>query len=100
MGKHLREFTRQILDLEKPVPCTNQPDMFDLDLYWKPSDHSVRTIAVATAKEMCSRCPVKNECLNVALTEKIDVMIWGGLTPAERETLLVAAQRKRARIQR
>jgi Transcription factor WhiB len=98
MPKKINQFTKLLLQLETPVPCTNQPDLFDLEMYWRPQDREVLKIATSTAKEMCSRCPVKTQCLDTALNDKIDTMIWGGLTPDEREHLLVAAQRKSSRI--
>lgn len=39
---------------------------------------------VATAKEMCGRCPVRQECLDFAQSNNIGHGIWGGLTPQER----------------
>lgn len=39
------------------------------------------------AKRVCASCPVKDECLAVALTYGEDYGIWGGLTAAERRDL-------------
>ena len=36
------------------------------------------------AKDICEGCPVKDECLEFALRNKIEYGIWGGLTPQER----------------
>ena len=36
------------------------------------------------AKEVCSRCPVKNKCLELANENDECFGIWGGLTPIER----------------
>lgn len=40
-----------------------------------------------TAKKFCSRCPVKAECLNLALVNNEQFGIWGGLTTKERKKL-------------
>jgi WhiB family redox-sensing transcriptional regulator len=39
------------------------------------------------AKAICARCPVRLECLQVALAAKDQNGIWGGMTPAERRDL-------------
>lgn len=39
------------------------------------------------AKAICSRCPVRTECLNHALDTDEKYGVWGGLTPRERRRL-------------
>jgi len=41
----------------------------------------------ARAKAICQLCPVKAECLQEALDNKIDHGIWGGLSVKERRRL-------------
>lgn len=48
------------------------------------------------AKRVCASCPVKDECLTVALTYGEDYGIWGGLTAAERRDLACTTQAKTA----
>ena len=43
-------------------------------------------------KRTCASCPVNRECLEYALTEKLDG-IWGGTTPSERRQI---ARKRRA----
>lgn len=38
-------------------------------------------------KQLCAECTVATECLNYAVTHRIDVGVWGGLTPRERNEL-------------
>jgi len=38
----------------------------------------------AAAKKLCASCPVRDTCLDYALTEGIGHGVWGGLTEAER----------------
>jgi WhiB family transcriptional regulator, redox-sensing transcriptional regulator len=47
----------------------------------------------AVAKAFCSRCPVRDECLEYALTKRDPHGVWGGLNEMERRAVL----RRRAR---
>lgn len=40
------------------------------------------------AKEVCSRCPVRVQCLQAALVSRPEQGVWGGLTEQERNDLL------------
>lgn len=40
--------------------------------------------AIAEAKSICSRCPVKKACFNAALEQGSKEGVWGGLTEKER----------------
>lgn len=39
------------------------------------------------AKRICSRCEVKQECLDYAMVNRIDDGVWGGTAAVERERL-------------
>ncbi len=41
------------------------------------------------AKRICSDCPVRRECLGWALSVGEPYGVWGGLSPTERDELLV-----------
>jgi WhiB family transcriptional regulator, redox-sensing transcriptional regulator len=41
-----------------------------------------------TAKKFCQRCPVKAECLALALANNEQYGIWGGLTTKDRQRLI------------
>jgi WhiB family redox-sensing transcriptional regulator len=43
------------------------------------------------AKSICQVCPVKRPCLDYAVEIKEPYGIWGGLTEAERRTVLARA---------
>jgi WhiB family redox-sensing transcriptional regulator len=47
----------------------------------------------AEAKAACARCPVREACLNFALSAGQDYGIWGGLTEDERRNLRRRQQR-------
>lgn len=40
------------------------------------------------AKQLCSGCPVRSECLAEALDNEIEWGVWGGMTERERRALL------------
>jgi WhiB family redox-sensing transcriptional regulator len=42
---------------------------------------------VREAREVCGRCPVREDCLQLALDENERRGIWGGLTDHERRAL-------------
>jgi WhiB family redox-sensing transcriptional regulator len=66
----------------------------DTDVFFPSSD------AQATeAKRICATCPVREECLEYALTTRPADGVWGGLTPIERHRLIRRRQ-KAARKQR
>ena len=48
------------------------------------------------AKRICSRCEVKEECLEYAMVNWIDDGIWGGTSAAERERLRGWVRKKAA----
>jgi WhiB family redox-sensing transcriptional regulator len=45
----------------------------------------------ATARRICSECPVTRECLDYAMRVREPFGIWGGLTEAERRELAATA---------
>jgi WhiB family transcriptional regulator, redox-sensing transcriptional regulator len=47
------------------------------------------------AKRICTRCDVRESCLEYALATNQDAGVWGGLTEDERRTLKRARQRRR-----
>jgi hypothetical protein len=51
---------------------------------------------LATAKAICSSCPVVSQCLAWALETGQDAGVWGGLTADERRALRLGAGRKAA----
>lgn len=41
----------------------------------------------AVRKEFCNSCPVKTECLNYAIDNRIDNGVWGGASERERRRI-------------
>ena len=50
-----------------------------------PEQFFVRSLTQAkSAIRVCQRCPVRQECLDYAVDEEIEVGVWGGLTERQR----------------
>ena len=68
----------------------------DLDLFYPE-----RGEPAGPARQVCERCPVRQPCLEYALSNRITHGIWGGLTERERRPLqsdwVQAARRDRDR---
>ena len=54
----------------------------------KPDELFVRGAAQNRAKQLCSGCPVRTECLAEALDNEIEWGVWGGMTERERRAIL------------
>jgi WhiB family redox-sensing transcriptional regulator len=64
--------------------CADHPDP---ELWFPVSDSDVHDERVQEAKQICDRCPIRSDCLDVALRTPGSSGIWGGLTEAERRAL-------------
>ena len=47
-------------------------------------------VGVDTARRVCDGCPVKDQCLEYALDNRIDHGVWGGTSERERRRILKA----------
>ena len=45
-------------------------------------------VGVDVARRICADCPVKDLCLEYALTNRIDHGVWGGCSERERRRIL------------
>jgi WhiB family redox-sensing transcriptional regulator len=54
----------------------------DLDLFFPERGESAES-----ARRVCARCPVRQPCLDYAITNRIVHGVWGGLTERERRAL-------------
>ncbi len=59
--------------------CAHQPP----SLFF-PSDG----VGVEVARRVCADCPVKEMCLEYALSNRIDHGVWGGCSERERRRIL------------
>lgn len=65
------------------VPCSNATAFY----FYEPYSGLSMAEFNAAAKALCAECPLKVECLQVALEAGEPYGIWGGLTPEERRAL-------------
>ncbi len=54
----------------------------------RPDELFVRGAQQNKAKQVCSGCAVRTECLAEALDNQIEWGVWGGMTERERRALL------------
>lgn len=75
--------------------CLSYPAIlfFGLDDIESPAERRHRE---DQAKLVCSHCPVRDECLEYALTMREPYGIWGGLTEVERKAHLRARNARKA----
>jgi len=55
----------------------------DPDIFFPPSDD-----VALEAKAVCAQCPVRQHCLEYALTKREHEGVWGGATEKERRRIL------------
>jgi WhiB family redox-sensing transcriptional regulator len=60
-----------------------RPDVSHISFY-----EDRRPEGAEPAKAICSRCVVREECLDYALTGNERYGIWGGMTPGERSDII------------
>jgi len=69
----------------------------DPDVFFPRDDIQGRGYDVRAAKRVCVGCPVRSQCLEFALTARLEYGVWGGLTETERRSLRRSRQRKARR---
>ncbi len=57
----------------------------DPDLFFPISPAGPSERQIARAKAICAGCPVRQECLEFALSHDQAYGIWGGMTPEDRQ---------------
>ena len=68
--------------------CNNHPPAV-----FFPSDG----VGVEIAKKICETCPVKDECLEYALANRVDHGVWGAASDRQRLRILKDRRRVKAR---
>lgn len=73
-------------DWREKAACDDQdPDLF----FPVAGEHTpVGRAQYAQAQAVCARCPVRRDCQDYALDERLDSGMFGGLTPSERRELI------------
>ena len=67
----------------------------DPELFFPVGSGPTAIAQEAAAKAVCRRCPVRNECLEWALTTCQDAGVWGGLGEEERREIRRARRHAR-----
>lgn len=62
-------------------------DVGDPDLFFPPGEHGRSVPQLEEARKICERCPVREECLALALGCDEQYGMWGGTTPNERQAI-------------
>ena len=72
-----------LIDKVGSVPCSSYPELF----FYEPYQGLTPAEAIEAAKSLCAECPIRAQCLQVAVETKQPLGVWGGLTPEERKAL-------------
>lgn len=86
-----RQLERKYIELQEAirrndgVECSQVPDVFFPE-EGKQQDKEFYQLQVDTAKAICADCPLKIQCLDYAVSARMQG-IWGGTTEAERKLL-------------
>jgi WhiB family redox-sensing transcriptional regulator len=56
----------------------------DPELFFPIGETGPALLQIAEAKEVCGRCPVRQQCLQWALDTDQNAGVWGGLSETER----------------
>lgn len=75
-----RQVMGSLWKLEGACVDRNEADWFDAE----------RSLATRRARAVCFACPLQRVCLAAALAHVEEFGVWGGLTAAQREPLIVA----------
>ena len=70
-------------------------DVEDKDLFF-PDNRTQEAERLHQLKAICSSCIHEKECLEYALEKQIPYGIWGGSTPADRDTVAIAKSKNYA----
>jgi len=82
-----KDLMRAIVQLADETPCQQNPDYWDDEL--PGLDWETRKAQIAGAKKLCDDCPVKFMCREYAVTAFEPTGVWGGLSTADREKLVI-----------
>ncbi len=78
---------------DQEIELANCKDMNDDDIFFVDETDRNNRKAVQKAKAICSTCPIRLKCLQIAL-ENDELGIWGGTTETDRRRLRRAMNRK------
>ena len=74
----LLDLIRDVEHTGAAIPCR----AYDPELFFDPRGRAERR-----AKAVCGRCPVRMDCLLLALESRAEFGVWGGMSTKERRVL-------------
>lgn len=81
------------MDWRHQAACLDE----DPELFFPIGNTGPALLQVEEAKKVCARCPVRQECLDWALSAGQDYGVWGGMSEDERRALKRRNARSRLR---
>lgn len=91
-AKAYLKLAKAIEESKSIPPCmTTDPEI------WFPDLSKGNVANYRTAVKLCQQCPVKNDCLEYALTVGERFGVWGGVTADQRLQLSRGRSRRRGR---
>lgn len=84
---------RRSHDWRSQAACTDE----DPELFFPIGSTGPAIDQIAEAKKVCTRCEVREPCLEYAISSNQDAGVWGGLSEDERRSLKRKRQRQRRR---
>lgn len=70
----------------------------DPELFFPISPSNSSLGSIQSAKLICRGCPVRTQCLEFALSARLEHGVWGGMAEDERRSLRRSRQRKARRL--
>ncbi|MCZ1006377.1 WhiB family transcriptional regulator [Streptomyces lydicus] len=70
------------------------------DLFFPVGNTGPALLQIEEAKAVCRRCPVMPQCQDWALTTRMPDGVWGGMSEAERATVLRHRARNAAKTRK
>lgn len=99
MNKSEKLLIKLLQESEKLGPeCQHFPDVFFPE-DWGSGEiyrHENYFDAVRTAKTYCGRCPIRELCLEYAMSANEQYGVWGGMSAAERRAMRRASRYREA----
>jgi len=81
------------MDWRHRAICRNEDD----ELFFPVGSTGPAARQLAEAKQVCARCPVREDCLEWAVDNRVAFGVWGGQSEEEREAAKRRAARSRTR---
>lgn len=68
----------------EPLPCKQE----DPELWFPVGITGPAQLQTEEAKDLCGMCPIREACLEYALSHAVEYGVWGGKSESERRAIL------------